>query len=560
MKKFLAVLLVVLLVVSVMPAAAMAETELPVEPTPAGGNLLISKTAEGIEKEDMPAEIKISLQYMEQVQTGEGENGEAILEWKARYDPIVVPLKLNESGEYESASITVGGVYEVKELGAEVEGYKLNIVYSGLATENVPAEGNFIDVRADEPVVLAVTNYYQSIYGTLTLKKTFEGLPEDKIPASIKWSIYNDDTNEFVQDVILSAAEGWTKSITLPEGEYKLDEDVAGSEVEGYTHYYYGVMWATVSHGEESVVDIKNSYSEQDILRISIPVEKQVKQTGKFAPAVDTTFDFALAYGNGGKNDLVKAEFNGQPVTDKFSLTVKAGETSAKGVLTLTGPESQMYGIVGKLAEIIPENTGKWTYDKTEYNFGMVSANPNSADVDEEREDSDIRDMPSYILSNDQYFDTAAFINEYKSVEMTATVAKSWNDKGNESKRPESITVQLGYFAKDAEGKDTETFVPYLVDGKKVTAILNEKNGWKCSFDGLDTALTWTVIELDIPSGYYFYTTRSDGGKSISLVNVYYGDQKPQTGDSLMLWAVLAAVSCAAACSVIFATKKHSKG
>lgn len=560
MKKFLAVLLVVLLVVSVMPAAAMAETELPVEPTPVGGNLLISKTAEGIEKEDMPAEIKISLQYMEQVQTGEGENGEAILEWKARYDPIVVPLKLNESGEYESASITVGGVYEVKELGAEVEGYKLNTVYSGLATENVPAEGNFIDVRADEPVVLAVTNYYQSIYGTLTLKKTFEGLPEDKIPASIKWSIYNDDTNEFVQDVILSAAEGWTKSITLPEGEYKLDEDVAGSEVEGYTHYYYGVMWATVSHGEESVVDIKNSYSEQDILRISIPVEKQVKQTGKFAPAVDTTFDFALAYGNGGKNDLVKAEFNGQPVTDKFSLTVKAGETSAKGVLTLTGPESQMYGIVGKLAEIIPENTGKWTYDKTEYNFGMVSANPNSADVDEEGEDSDIRDMPSYILSNDQYFDTAAFINEYKSVEMTATVAKSWNDKGNESKRPESITVQLGYFAKDAEGKDTETFVPYLVDGKKVTAILNEKNGWKCSFDGLDTALTWTVIELDVPSGYYFYTTRSDGGKSISLVNVYYGDQKPQTGDSLMLWAVLAAVSCAAACSVIFATKKHSKG
>lgn len=560
MKKFLAVLLVVLLVVSVMPAAAMAETELPVEPTPVGGNLLISKTAEGIEKEDMPAEIKISLQYMEQVQTEEGENGEAILEWKARYDPIVVPLKLNESGEYESASITVGGVYEVKELGAEVEGYKLNTVYSGLATENVPAEGNFIDVRADEPVVLAVTNYYQSIYGTLTLKKTFEGLPEDKIPASIKWSIYNDDTNEFVQDVILSAAEGWTKSITLPEGEYKLDEDVAGSEVEGYTHYYYGVMWATVSHGEENVVDIKNSYSEQDILRISIPVEKQVKQTGKFAPAVDTTFDFALAYGNGGKNDLVKAEFNGQPVTDKFSLTVKAGETSAKGVLTLTGPESQMYGIVGKLAEIISENTGKWTYDKTEYNFGMVSANPNSADVDEEGEDSDIRDMPSYILSNDQYFDTAAFINEYKSVEMTATVAKSWNDKGNESKRPESITVQLGYFAKDAEGKDTETFVPYLVDGKKVTAILNEKNGWKCSFDGLDTALTWTVIELDVPSGYYFYTTRSDGGKSISLVNVYYGDQKPQTGDSLMLWAVLAAVSCAAACSVIFATKKHSKG
>lgn len=556
MKKFLAVLLVVLLVVSVMPTAAMAETEPPVEPTPVGGNLLISKTAEGIEKEDMPAEIKISLQYMERIQTGEDENGEAILEWKARYDPIIVPLKLNGSGEYESAIITVGGVYEVKELGAEVEGYKLNTVYSGLATENVPAEGNFIDVRADEPVVLAITNHYQSIYGTLTLKKTFEGLPEDKIPASIKWSIYNDDTNEFVQDVILSAAEGWTKSITLPEGEYRLVEDVAGSEVAGYNHSYYGVRWATVGRGEETVENIVNEYTKESILSISVPVEVQVKQTGKNAPATDKTFDFNFSV-TSRNSDAVTADFNGAAVTDKFSMTVKAGESSASGTLTLTGPASQIYGLVGELSQSIPTGDAKWTYDTAKYTFGTDATAPQSA---ADGEEGGAEKMPVYIDKDDASVDSALFVNEYKSVEATVTVNKTWNDKDHESKRPESVTVQLGYFEKDAEGKDTETFVPYLVDGKKVTAVLNEKNNWKCSFDGLDTALTWTVIELDVPSGYYFYTTRSDGGKSISLVNVYYGDQKPQTGDSLMLWAVLAAVSCAAACSVIFVTKKRSKG
>lgn len=143
---------------------------------------------------------------------------------------------------------------------------------------------------------------------------------------------------------------------------------------------------------------------------------------------------------------------------------------------------------------------------------------------------------------------------------MKVSVVKKWNDKGSEDKRPESVTVQLFYYQKDANGKDTDTLVPYELDGKKVTAVLNEKNGWKCSFDGLDTELTWTVKETNVPSGYYFYVNRSSDGKTITVTNVYAATQKPKTGDSMMLWSVLALVSGSAAAAAFIFGKKRSHG
>ena len=168
--------------------------------------------------------------------------------------------------------------------------------------------------------------------------------------------------------------------------------------------------------------------------------------------------------------------------------------------------------------------------------------------------------MPAAIMRGDEQADKALFVNEYKTTEMKVSVVKKWNDKGSEDKRPESVTVQLFYYQKDANGKDTDTLVPYGLDGKKVTAVLNEKNGWKCSFDGLDTELTWTVKETNVPSGYYFYVNRSSDGKTITVTNVYAATQKPKTGDSMMLWSVLALVSGSAAAAAFIFGKKRSHG
>ena len=55
--------------------------------------------------------------------------------------------------------------------------------------------------------------------GTLTINVAFNGLPEDKIPESVKWGLKKDGAH--VQDVVITAAEKWTKSLTLDPGEYE---------------------------------------------------------------------------------------------------------------------------------------------------------------------------------------------------------------------------------------------------------------------------------------------------------------------------------------------------
>lgn len=73
-------------------------------------------------------------------------------------------------------------------------------------------------------------------------------------------------------------------------------------------------------------------------MSFDIPVEKKVELLGKSAPLTDTDFNFAFTLANdAGKTDMLKLYFDGKPVTDSFTMTVKAGETSAAGVLTVSG-------------------------------------------------------------------------------------------------------------------------------------------------------------------------------------------------------------------------------
>ena len=90
--------------------------------------------------------------------------------------------------------------------------------------------------------------------GTLTISVAFNGLPEDKIPESVKWGLKKDGAH--VQDVVITAAEKWTKSLTLDPGEYELHADVDSADVGGYYHFYYSIIWATVKAGETTKLNI----------------------------------------------------------------------------------------------------------------------------------------------------------------------------------------------------------------------------------------------------------------------------------------------------------------
>lgn len=81
--------------------------------------------------------------------------------------------------------------------------------------------------------------------------------------------------------------------------------------------------------------------------------------------------------------------------------------------------------------------------------------------------------------------------------ETKLTVKKVW--RGGDDHRPDSVTVHL------------------LKDGRVVdTVILSKENGWKYTWEGLDSDARWTVAE-EVPEGYT--VKYSSGGKTITITN-----------------------------------------
>ena len=268
---------------------------------------------------------------------------------------------------------------------------------------------------------------------------------------------------------------------------------------------------------------------------LMIPVKKIVEKTGSYLPNTDTTFNFSVKLSNKEcGTDKIVVKWGDAPIADgKFSLTVKAGETGASGYLYISGPLSQIANLSGTIEEIVPENTGKWTYDTKVYSF-TTDAEGGFASF-------------YYTLDGSTHSASAAeFTNQFKEdvPRTTLTVKKVWQDKGYEKKRPGSVTVELYYYQKDKNGKDTKTKVLYKVNGKSITAELNENNDWSYTFENLDARWTWTVDEVKTPSGYSRKVTLSADKKTATVTNTY--GAQPKTGfDGLPLILCMAGVMLA---------------
>ena len=188
-----------------------------------------------------------------------------------------------------------------------------------------------------------------------------------------------------------------------------------------------------------------------------------------------------------------------------------------------------MAGLSGTLEEIVPEATGKWTYDTQKYTFTF--------------------DGQSLKLYNGSQAAAAqaTFTNEYKddTPRTSLTVNKVWQDKGYEKKRPSSVTVQLYYYKKDSNGKDTKTTVAYKVDGKDVTVTLSDSNSWKNTYQNLHPRITSTcATALSTPSI-----------NSPSVTNTYGAKAKPGF-DGLPLILVMCGVLLAGGAALILVNRK----
>ncbi len=105
------------------------------------------------------------------------------------------------------------------------------------------------------------------------------------------------------------------------------------------------------------------------------------------------------------------------------------------------------------------------------------------------------------------------------------TVKKLWEDAGNTSSRPKSVTVDIY--------KDSVLYE---------TVVLDASNNWSYRWNTTEDASRWTVSEKSVPDRYT--VTVNTTGNAFSIINSIKttGDSLPQTGDSFPLFQYIMAM------------------
>lgn len=119
----------------------------------------------------------------------------------------------------------------------------------------------------------------------------------------------------------------------------------------------------------------------------------------------------------------------------------------------------------------------------------------------------------------------------------TISVNKVWKDK-DQSKRPESVTMNL------------------LQDGKIYDSImLNNANGWKYTWKGLQAKHEYTVVEANVPGNYTALVDRENNDYTVTNT-AKTGSAK--TGASVAIIAVIVVVLAAAGIAIAVVVRKKN--
>ena len=140
-------------------------------------------------------------------------------------------------GENNTGSVTFDNVpvgeYTVTESNANIDGY--NVV-----TTSTP-DGGKVTVEKNQAATIAFTNTYtktEGPKGELTISKTVNGLPNDKLPASFVFEIRKaGNVEEVVESVTVEREENGNtykpETVQLPYGEYTVVEEHV--DIQGYS-------------------------------------------------------------------------------------------------------------------------------------------------------------------------------------------------------------------------------------------------------------------------------------------------------------------------------------
>ena len=206
------------------------------------GTLTVTKTFEGLEDD----EIEALLEEMTIIVTDlEDEDAE----------PLELELDA-QNGKYTASVQLPVGSYNVKESGADVDGYALETTYGNpgadgadngtAATKREANEPTGADVGDQEPqgitvevveneiAEVVVTNTYTPVTGWLVITKEFEGLPEGVIPEKLSFTIAGPEGfgQGGKRTVAYTDFENGEYPIEVPVGTYTITEN--NTEVEDY--------------------------------------------------------------------------------------------------------------------------------------------------------------------------------------------------------------------------------------------------------------------------------------------------------------------------------------
>lgn len=215
-----------------------------------------------------------------------------------------------------------------------------------------------------------------------------------------------------------------------------------------------------------------------------------VDETGELHALADfSSFDFGLR----GENDAAwrKLSFTLEAFVQRRDITPDdAGKTGKDGKLTFpTGEKNLKPGLY--LVTGARHEQGGYYYDAEPF-FVMLPTQDTQ--------------------KNEWVYDAAASVKYEKTPvpaddeTITRKVLKIWEDDGHETKRPQSVTVEL------------------LKNGKLYDTVkLSAKNNWRYSWTDLDASARWTLTERTV-DGYTSSVSRE--GITFVVTNTYKTDEK----------------------------------
>ena len=387
------------------------------------GSLTIAKNFDFGDDEE-PADIELAgLKF-----TVKGENG---------YEQTIYYAQF-EDGKYTVGNLPVGDYTVTESNGDEL---LAAIGYSLVKSESDPGDGLATVVKG-ETVTVEFTNTYEQDRGSLKLKKTFEGVPEDADLNALTFSVKGIDYDkEFTYAEFDGNGELLIED--LPVGLYVVTE----SNAEGLIADYALIASESITSGsaevkkdEVSEVRLVNKY-EQQLGKLTIV--KNFKGIPADADVTALSFTVTDSEGNVVAEVTYDAFTNGVYTVENLAVgTYTVAETNAEGLLL---------------------------------NYALAASAVTEADVEVKAGESAL----------------VTLMNEYTPVTTKVEVTKEWDDDdNNDGKRPGSVTVVLL-----ADGEEIDSAI--LSDENGWKAAFEDL----AVYSAEDTEIVYTLDELKV-EGY----------------------------------------------------------